>query len=150
MNVRVPDDILALVKSNMRNAFTKFVRTGKLDPEFQKFLDANEDAQKAVELVLNQRLGAIEHIGAVMAGKVAKGSPSDSVEDEAVLISQALLDLAARETEVRGRVTELSANYIRDHSDSESRNEIIGMLEQLMDNLKARTDSFGIRRFERT
>lgn len=145
MTTRIPADVLAMVRPDMRDDFADFIRTGQISKRFEEFLDRDRDAQRAVGQILKGRLGAVGKLGAAITGQLETPSLPEvtfDARDEALLISQALLDVANREEAQRREIVELVASFLQMHA--ESLDDVAHVLDELTHSLRQRTRGYAV------
>jgi hypothetical protein len=142
MATHIPEDLLALVHDSAKDDFKIFFRTGKITTKFSEILKVHRDSQIALEQVLKGRLRAIQRVGAAMAGKLerSESEPQFDPGEDALIVGQALLELAARDSDQRRQILDLCVSMLRDERDS--REAVLEVLEELMHKLKVDTGTF--------
>jgi len=87
----VSEEILVKVQAPWREKFIRFIETGDLDPDFEAFLDTDEESQQAVEEAVQAQARALESFG-----RVVRGESSPPGGDEQIVDTVAKLDAAIK------------------------------------------------------
>src|SRR4051812_25965700 len=77
--------VATLLPHQWRKAFVRFVETGEAEKPFLEFLENDDEAQSAVEVMFKETAAAFERLGALLHSRKGPAlSPGDKMPDGTV------------------------------------------------------------------